>query len=170
MAEWSQWGSSIAAGCFPVSRIAILCLPQQFKAMQSTATLRSSLGKTATMDWLIWRLIVMWQSIMRWLSTSTSCLKRNADWILSCNCARRNFVKWKFGYWHPLICFSESTYVFYWLTCSISIINDILKQASNQLGTPGGRRVFWDGPKCFKLCPIILNYVQNIFPGGRKIL
>jgi len=28
--------------------------------------------------------------ILRWLSTS--CSKRNADWILSFNCARRNFV------------------------------------------------------------------------------
>jgi len=29
-----------------------------------------------------------------------------------------------------------------------------------------GRRVFWKGPKCFKLCPIVLNYVQDIFPAG----
>ena len=33
----------------------------------------------------------------------------------------------------------------------------------------GGRRVFGDGPKFFKLCPIVLNYVQNIFSrGGEK--
>jgi len=43
-------------------------------------------------------------------------------------------------------------------------------QARNQLVTPGGgREVFWEGPKVFKLIPILLNYVQRIFPGGRKI-
>jgi len=47
--------------------------------------------------------------ILRWLSTS--CSKRNADWILSFSCARRYFVKSKFGYWHPLICSYESTYM-----------------------------------------------------------
>jgi len=47
--------------------------------------------------------------ILRWLSTS--CSKRNADWILSFNCARRYFVKSKFGYWHPLICSYESSYI-----------------------------------------------------------
>jgi len=24
-------------------------------------------------------------------------------------------------------------------------------------------------PKVFKLCPIVLNYIQNLFQGGRKI-
>jgi len=42
------------------------------------------------------------------------------------------------------------------------------KQARNQLGTPGGRRDFWEGPNRFELCPIVLNYVQHIFPGGGK--
>jgi len=37
------------------------------------------------------------------------------------------------------------------------------------LGHQGWRRVLWEGPNFFKLCPIILNYVQHIFPGGRKI-
>jgi len=45
--------------------------------------------------------------ILRWLSTS--CSKRKADWILSFNCARRYFVKSKFGYLHPLICSYEAT-------------------------------------------------------------
>jgi len=45
--------------------------------------------------------------ILRWLSTS--CSKRNADLILSFNCARRYFVKSKFGYWCLLICSYEST-------------------------------------------------------------
>ena len=31
------------------------------------------------------------------------------------------------------------------------------------LGHRAGRRVFWEGPKFFKLCPIVLNYVQHIF-------
>jgi len=34
------------------------------------------------------------------------------------------------------------------------------------LGHQWGRGVFWEGPKFFKLCPIFLNYVQHIFPGG----
>ena len=34
------------------------------------------------------------------------------------------------------------------------------------LGHQVGRRVFWEGPKLFKLCPMVLNYVQHIFPGG----
>jgi len=37
------------------------------------------------------------------------------------------------------------------------------------LGYQGGRKVFWEGPKFFALCPIDLNYVQNIFLGwGEK--
>ena len=49
------------------------------------------------------------------------------------------------------------------------------EQARNQLGTPvtslghqDGRRVFREGPKFFELCPIVLNYVQHIFPRGAK--
>jgi len=37
------------------------------------------------------------------------------------------------------------------------------------LGHQEGRRVFSEGPKVFKLCPIVSNYVQHIFPGGEKI-
>jgi len=33
------------------------------------------------------------------------------------------------------------------------------------LGHQEGRRVFREGPKFFELCPIVLNYVQHIFPG-----
>ena len=29
-----------------------------------------------------------------------------------------------------------------------------------------GRRVFWEGPKFFKLCPTVFNFAQQIFPGG----
>ena len=42
-------------------------------------------------------------------------------------------------------------------------------QARNQFGTLGGRRVFWEEPKFLKLCPIVLNYVQHIFPGEANI-
>jgi len=36
------------------------------------------------------------------------------------------------------------------------------------LGHQGGRRVFWEGTKFFKLCPIILNYAQHIFTSGAE--
>jgi len=42
-------------------------------------------------------------------------------------------------------------------------------QARNQLGTSGEAKSFLRGAKFFKLCPIFLNYVQHIFPGGRII-
>jgi len=62
-----------------------------------------------------------------------------------------------------IICFPIGYYTGYFLTlCSI------YKQARNQLGTPGGRRVFREGPKFFELCPIFLDCVQHIFPEGRK--
>jgi len=32
----------------------------------------------------------------------------------------------------------------------------------------GRQEVFWDGPKFFKLCPIVFNSVQNIYPVGEK--
>ena len=38
-------------------------------------------------------------------------------------------------------------------------------QARNQLGTPVGR--FWEEPKYFKLCPMVLNYVQHILQGDK---
>ena len=38
------------------------------------------------------------------------------------------------------------------------------------LGHQGRWRVFWEGPKFFKLCPIVLNYVQHIFPRRAKIV
>ena len=36
------------------------------------------------------------------------------------------------------------------------------------LGHQEGRRVFWERPKFFELCPIFSNYIQHIFPGGAK--
>ena len=36
------------------------------------------------------------------------------------------------------------------------------------LGHQEGRRVFWDGPRFFELCPKILIDVQYIFPGVAK--
>jgi len=40
-------------------------------------------------------------------------------------------------------------------------------QACNQLGTPGEAKSFCDWPKFVKLRPILSNYGQHIFPGGK---
>ena len=37
------------------------------------------------------------------------------------------------------------------------------------LGHQWGRRVFWEWHNFFKLCPVLSNYVQHIFPGRAKI-
>jgi len=42
------------------------------------------------------------------------------------------------------------------------------KQARNQLEKLGGAKGFLKGPKFFKLCPMVLKYVQHIFQGRRK--
>jgi len=44
-----------------------------------------------------------------------------------------------------------------------------MSQDVTSLEHQGGRKVFWEVPKFFKLCPIVLNYAQHIFPGWRKI-
>jgi len=36
------------------------------------------------------------------------------------------------------------------------------------LGHQEGRRVFWEGPQFFELCPIFSNCIQHIFPGVAK--
>jgi len=36
----------------------------------------------------------------------------------------------------------------------------------SSLGHQEGRRFFWEGPKFFELCPIVLHYVQQFFQGG----
>ena len=41
-------------------------------------------------------------------------------------------------------------------------------QTRNQLETLRRAKSFLRGTKIFKLCPIVLSYVQHIFPGGRK--
>ena len=33
----------------------------------------------------------------------------------------------------------------------------------------GGEELSKAGPKFFKLCPIVVNYVQHYFPGGQKV-
>ena len=38
------------------------------------------------------------------------------------------------------------------------------------LGDHEWQNVFWEGPKFFKLCPIVFNYARNNFSGRRKIL
>ena len=45
---------------------------------------------------------------------------------------------------------------------------DLTKPVAS-LGHQVGQRVFWEGPKLFKLCPIVLNYVQHIFQRGDYI-
>jgi len=40
-------------------------------------------------------------------------------------------------------------------------------QARNQLRTPG-RRVFYEGDKLFKLCPMVSKHIQHIFPVRAK--
>jgi len=42
------------------------------------------------------------------------------------------------------------------------------QQARNQRGTPGGAKSFLREAQIFKLCPIVLTYVQHIFSGGAK--
>jgi len=61
---------------------------------------------------------------------------------------------------------------FVWVSCYCPLLGPTRsRQTRNQLGTPWGRRVFREGPKPFELHPIVLNYVQHVFPGGeRKIL
>jgi len=46
--------------------------------------------------------------------------------------------------------------------------HDYYYQARNLLGIPRGAKSFLRGAQNFSLCPIDLNYVQNIFPGGAK--
>jgi len=46
--------------------------------------------------------------------------------------------------------------------CALSKPSGHTTQARNQLGTPGGRRFFWEGSKVFKLCP------TTFFQGWRK--
>ena len=43
-------------------------------------------------------------------------------------------------------------------------------QASDQLGTPDGAKSFLRWAKIFKLCPIVLNFVQHIFRREIEIL
>jgi len=43
---------------------------------------------------------------------------------------------------------------------------NVVTRPVTSLGHKGGRKVFRQGPTFFKLCPIVLNYVQRIFPRG----
>jgi len=69
-------------------------------------------------------------------------------------------------------CLFRSFMLLFVHSCAVAAFFDATaySQARNQLGTPGWRRVLWDGPKFLKLSPIICNYAQHIFPGERKIL
>jgi len=44
----------------------------------------------------------------------------------------------------------------------------VITRPITSLGYQEGRRVFWEGPKFFELCSIVLNDVQHIFSGGAK--
>jgi len=43
------------------------------------------------------------------------------------------------------------------------------EQTRNQIGTLGGTKSFLRGAQIFKLCPLVLNYVQRIFQGAKKV-
>jgi len=46
----------------------------------------------------------------------------------------------------------------------------VIARHVTRLTHQGGAKSFLrGGPKFYKLCPIVVTYVQNIFPGGRKI-
>jgi len=45
--------------------------------------------------------------------------------------------------------------------CEFNTVSLGSSQTRNQLGTPGGTRVCWDWPKCFELCPILLNCARE---------
>ena len=48
-----------------------------------------------------------------------------------------------------------------------SHLKNLHSQARKQLGTLGGAKNFLRGAQIFKLCPIVLNYLQHIFPEER---
>jgi len=55
----------------------------------------------------------------------------------------------------------------------LQLVRDIIngecyQQALTSLGHQEGQRVFREDPKIFELCPIVLNNVQHIFPGGEN--
>jgi len=50
----------------------------------------------------------------------------------------------------------------------MGLLKSVLNKPMTSFGHQGRRRVFSEGPKFFKLCPIVSNYVQRIFPGGAK--
>ena len=51
---------------------------------------------------------------------------------------------------------------------AVSQNSEMPHQARNHLGILGGAKSFWEGPKFFELCPVVLNYVQHIVPRGRQ--
>ena len=52
----------------------------------------------------------------------------------------------------------------------LPFIHFAIPRPVTSLGQQVGRKVFWEGPKKFEQYPIVLNYVQHIFLGGRKRL
>ena len=56
-----------------------------------------------------------------------------------------------------------------WVPVSEMKMRNLVGRPVTSVGHQEGRRVFWEGPKNFGLCPIVLNDVQHIFPEGEKI-
>ena len=84
-----------------------------------------------------------------------------------------NVVDSPMGYLTKLPLFFKCPGVFAVLESTSSAINSVRKnkyiyQARNQLGIPGVAKSFLRGPKFFKLCPIVFNYAQQIFPGEAR--
>ena len=53
-----------------------------------------------------------------------------------------------------------------WLKLNRLSLNYKKTRSVTSLGHHGGRIVFWERPKFFKSCPIVVNYVQHICRGG----
>jgi len=54
------------------------------------------------------------------------------------------------------------------LRIALQITLTMAVQPRNQLVAPWGAKSFLKGGQFFKLCPIVLKYVQHILPGGEK--
>jgi len=55
----------------------------------------------------------------------------------------------------------------YFCSCRSYLSTTSKSRPVTSLGHQEGQRVFWEGPKFFKLCPIVSNNVQHIFPERR---
>jgi len=72
-------------------------------------------------------------------------------------------IFWQYYWLHIAFIFFYNSYFFHTFK-----LFKFENQARNKLGTPEGAKSFLKGAQNFKLCPIALNHVQHIFPGGTK--